>query len=77
MFLIATAIVSLMVGVYTFLQQRKMMKKNKPKAESMDSPIASEGVRISRIGGSPHVYGNDVDAFGESSRAIKSKGKKK
>lgn len=77
MFLIAALVVSLVVGVYTFFQMRKMQKKNKQTANQLDGSIADEGVSFSDIAGSPHMYGNITDIWGKRSVAIKQKGGKK
>lgn len=75
--LIAAAVVSLAVGIYTFLQMRKMQKKNRPKPNQLDGTIADEGVSFCDIAGSPHVHANITDIWGKSTQAIKKKGGKK
>lgn len=77
MFLIAALVVSLVVGVYTFFQMRKMQKKNKQAAAQLDGSIADEGVSFCDIAGSPHMHGNIVDIWGKRTEAIKQKGGKK
>ena len=74
--LIAAAAVSLVVGIYTFLQMRKMQKKNRPKAGQIDGTIADEGVSFCDIAGSPHVHANITDIWDKSTQAIKKKGGK-
>ena len=75
--LIAAAAVSLAVGIYTFLQMRKMQKKNQPKPNQLDGTIADEGTSFCDIAGSPHVHANITDIWGKSTQAIKKKGGKK
>lgn len=65
--------VSLIVGVYTFLQMRKMQKKNRPKPNQLDGTIADEGISFHDIAGSPHVHANITDIWGKSTQAIKKK----
>ena len=74
--LIAAAVVSLAVGIYTFLQMRKMQKKNRPKPNQLDGTIADEGVSFYDIAGSPHVHANITDIWDKSTKAIKKKGGK-
>lgn len=71
--LIAAAAVSLAVGIYTFLQMRKMQKKNRPKPNQIDGTIADEGVSFCDIAGSPHVHPNITDLWNKKSEAIKQK----
>lgn len=71
--LIAAAAVSLAVGIYTFLQMRKMQKKNRPKPNQIDGTIADEGVSFCDIAGSPHVHPNITDLWNKESKAIKQK----
>ena len=71
--LIAAAAVSLAVGIYTFLQMRKMQKKNRPKPNQIDGTIADEGVSFCDIAGSPHVHPNITDLWNKKSEAIKKK----
>lgn len=70
---IAAAAVSLAVGIYTFLQMRKMQKKNQPKPSQIDGTIADEGVSFCDIAGSPHVHPNITDLWNKKSQAIKQK----
>lgn len=70
---IAAAAVSLAVGIYTFLQMRKMQKKNRPKPNQIDGTIAEEGVSFCDIAGSPHVHPNITDLWNKKSEAIKQK----
>ena len=77
MFILFAALLSIAVGVYSYLQMRKMQKKNKPKANQLDGTIADEGTSFSDIAGSPHMYGNITHIWGQTTTAIKSKGGKK
>lgn len=77
MFILIAALVSIAVGVYSYLQMRKQQKKNKPKANQLDGTIADEGTSFSDIAGSPHMYGNITHIWGQTTKAIKSKGGKK
>lgn len=70
--LIAGAI-SLAVGVYTFLQMRKMQKKNQPKPNQLDGTIADEGISFYDLAGSPHVHTNITDIWDKDAQAIKKK----
>lgn len=70
--LIAGAI-SLVVGVYTFLQMRKMQKKNQPKPNQLDGTIADEGISFYDLAGSPHVHTNITDIWDKDAQAIKKK----
>lgn len=74
---IASLVLSVAVGVYSYIQARKMQKKNKREPSQLDGSIADEGVSFSDIAGSPHMYGNIVDKWGETTQAIKAKGGKK
>lgn len=74
---IGAAIFSVAVGVYTFLQMRKMQKKNRPKPNQLDGTIADEGTSFSDIAGSPHMYGNITHIWGQRTTAIKTKSGKK
>lgn len=65
--------ISLAVGIYTFLQMRKMQKKNRPKPNQIDGTIADEGVSFCDIAGSPHIHPNITDLWNKKSDAIKQK----
>ena len=65
--------ISLAVGIYTFLQMRKMQKKNRPKPNQIDGTIADEGVSFCDIAGSPHIHPNITDLWNKKSEAIKQK----
>ena len=66
--------ISLAVGIYTYMQMRKMKKKQKGvEASQLDGSITGEGTIVHDIAGSPHVYGNDVDKFNFSTSEIKQK----
>lgn len=75
--LIGIALVSVAVGIYTFLQMRKMQKKNQPKPNQLDGTIADEGTSFCDIAGSPHVHANITDIWDKTTSAIKQKGGKK
>ena len=74
---IGALVLSVAVGVYTFLQMRKMQKKNQPKPNQLDGTIADEGISFHDIAGSPHVHANITDIWDKSTQAIKSKSGKK
>lgn len=65
--------ISLAVGIYTFLQMRKMQKKNRPKPNQIDGTIADEGISFYDLAGSPHVHANITDIWDKSTKAIKKK----
>lgn len=69
--------ISLAVGIYTFLQMRKMQKKNRPKPNQLDGTIADEGTSFCDIAGSPHVHANITDIWDKTTSTIKQKGGKK
>ena len=69
--------ISLAVGIYTFLQMRKMQKKNRPKPNQIDGTIADEGVSFCDIAGCPHIHPNITDIWGKTTTPIKQKGGKK
>lgn len=62
--------------VYTYVQMRKMQKKNGQTANQLDGTIADEGTSFSDIAGSPHMYGNITHMWGKTTSPIKSKGGK-
>ena len=64
-------------AVYTYVQMRKMQKKNRQSANQLDGTIADEGTSFSDIAGSPHMYGNITHMWGKTTIPIKSKGGKK
>lgn len=70
---IIVGVIALAVGIYTYIQTRKMQKKNRPKASQMDGAITGEGTIVHDIAGSPHLYGNDVEVFNQSTTEIKKK----
>lgn len=74
---IVAAVISVAVGVYTFLQMRKMQKKNRPKPNQLDGTIADEGTSFCDIAGSPHVHANITDIWDKTTSTIKQKGGKK
>lgn len=74
---IGAFVLSAAVGIYTFLQMRKMQKKNQPKPNQLDGTIADEGVSFRDIAGSPHIYPNITRMWGNTTTPIKSKAGKK
>lgn len=77
MFAIVAFIIALASAAYSYVQMRKMQKKNRQEASQLDGSLADEGVSFSDIAGSPHLYGNIVWKGNESTTPIKSKGGKK
>lgn len=69
--------VTIVTAVYTYMQMRKMQKKNQQKANQLDGTIADEGSSFSDIAGSPHMYGNITHMWGQNTTPIKSKSGKK
>ncbi|TCB17621.1 phage tail protein [Acinetobacter sp. ANC 5045] len=67
------AVVALVFSVYSYIQMRKMQKKNRPKASQIDGTIADEGVSFCDIAGSPHIHPNITDLWNKKSEAIKQK----
>ncbi|WP_347464250.1 hypothetical protein ABEF85_05285 [Acinetobacter thermotolerans] len=63
-------------AIYTYVQMRKMQKKNRPKPNQLDGTIADEGTSFCDIAGSPHVYANITDIWDKSTSPIKQKGGK-
>ena len=63
-------------AVYTYVQMRKMQKKNRQSANQLDGTIADEGTSFSDIAGSPHMYGNITHLWGKTTTPIKSEGGK-
>ena len=76
MFLIIAAVLAIAVGVYNYMQMRKMQKKNQQSASQLDGTIADEGTSFSDIAGSPHMYGNITHLWGQTTAPIKAKGGK-
>ncbi|MFH7804027.1 hypothetical protein [Acinetobacter sp. BSP-53] len=74
--LIIAAVLAVIVGIYNYVQMRKMQKKNRQSANQLDGTIADEGTSFSDIAGSPHMYGNITHLWGQSTTPIKSKGGK-
>ncbi|MFH7767567.1 hypothetical protein [Acinetobacter sp. BSP-28] len=68
--------VAIATAVYTYVQMRKMQKKNRQNANQLDGTIADEGTSFSDIAGSPHMYGNITHLWGQTTTPIKSKGGK-
>lgn len=71
--ILGAALLSIAVGVYTFLQMRKMQKKNQPKPNQLDGTIADEGISFYDLAGSPHVHTNITDIWDKDVQAIKKK----
>ena len=67
------AVVALAFSVYSYIQMRKMQKKNRPKPNQIDGTIADEGVSFCDIAGSPHIHPNITDLWNKKSEAIKQK----
>lgn len=61
------------MAVYTYVQMRKMQKKNRPRPNQIDGTIADEGVSFCDIAGSPHIHPNITDLWNKKSEAIKQK----
>lgn len=74
--LIIAAVLAVIVGIYNYVQMRKMQKKNRQNANQLDGTIADEGTSFSDIAGSPHMYGNITHLWGQTTTPIKSKGGK-
>ena len=70
---IASLAVSVVVAVFSYIQARKMQKKNGQKANQLDGTIADEGTSFSDIAGSPQMYGNITHLFGQNTTPIKQK----
>lgn len=70
---VGIAALSVAVGIYTFLEMKKMQKKNQPKPNQLDGTIADEGISFYDLAGSPHVHANITDIWDKSSQAIKKK----
>lgn len=73
---IVSAVISVSVGVYSYLQARKMQKKQKQnsKPSQIDGSIADYGKRTSGFYGTTWTYGNNVDEFDPYTTEIKSGG---
>lgn len=71
------AVVALAFSVYSYVQMRKMQKKNRPKPNQLDGTIADEGTSFCDIAGSPHVHANITDIWNKTTTPIKQKGGKK
>lgn len=74
---IGAAILSIAVGVYTYMQIRKMQKKNQLKPSQLTGSISDAGVSFTDVAGSPHMYGNITYIGQKSTIAIREKGGKK
>ena len=73
---IIAAVIAIAMSIYSYVQMRKMQKKNRPKPNQLDGTIADEGVSFYDIAGSPHVHANITDIWDKSTKAIKKKGGK-
>lgn len=73
---IVSAVISISVGVYSYLQARKMQKKQKQnsKPSQIDGSIADYGKRTSGFYGTTWTFGNNVDEFDPYTTEIKSGG---
>ncbi len=73
---IVSAVISVSVGVYSYLQARKMQKKQKQnsKPSQIDGSIADYGKRTSGFYGTTWTFGNNVDEFDPYTTEIKSGG---
>ncbi|WP_336938994.1 hypothetical protein [Acinetobacter modestus] len=71
MFAIVAFIIALASAAYSYVQMRKMQKRNRLQASQLDGSLADEGVSFSDIAGSPHLYGNIVWKGNESTTPIK------
>lgn len=74
MFYIFAAVIAVIFYFVAMHQMRKMHEKNKPAASQLDGDIANYGVTFSMLHGSPHMYGNNIDKFGEYTQEIRSSG---
>ncbi|MCO8087262.1 phage tail protein [Acinetobacter indicus] len=70
---IVAAVIAVAMSIYSYVQMRKMQKKNRPKPNQLDGTIADEGTSFCDIAGSPHVHANITDIWGKSTQAIKKK----
>lgn len=72
------AVVGVSIASALYMSQA-MSKKEEDgmKAGQLDGSIADEGVSFSDIAGSPHMYGNIVDIYGQRTTEIKTKAAKK
>jgi hypothetical protein len=52
---------------------KKARQQNKQKPSQFEGALADEGVSISRIGGSPHIYGNLTEVWDKSQAEIRKK----
>ena len=75
--IIAMIGVSLATAVFAYQSASKAQKQNKMQPSQLDGSIAEEGVSFSDIAGSPHMFGNIVDIYGQRTTEIKAKAAKK
>lgn len=73
MFVLIAAVIAVAMSIYSYVQMRKMQKKNRPKPNQIDGTIADEGVSFCDIAGSPHIHPNITDLWNKKSEAIKQK----
>lgn len=73
MFILIAAVIAVAMSIYSYVQMRKMQKKNRPKPNQIDGTIADEGVSFCDIAGSPHIHPNITDLWNKKSEAIKQK----
>lgn len=74
---IVAIVMAIASAAYSYVQMRKMQKKNRPEPSQLDGSLADEGVSFSDIAGTPDLHGNIVWKGNESTEAIKAKGGKK
>ena len=65
------------LAIYSIYAARKAAKKQGTSASQMDSSISKEGTSFVDLAGSPHMYGNMVAFWGQTTKAIKKKSGKK
>ena len=73
MFVLIAAVIAVAMSIYSYVQMRKMQKKNQPKPSQLDGTIADEGVSFRDIAGSPHIHPNITEIWDRSTSAIKQK----
>lgn len=73
---IIAAVIAVAMSIYSYVQMRKMQKKNRPKANQLDGTIADEGTSFCDIAGSPHIHANITDIWDKTTSTIKQKGGK-
>ena len=71
---VVAAVVAVILYFYSMHQIRKMRNQNKPAASQFDGDISDYGATFSMVVGSPHMYGNNFDKFGEYTQEIRKSG---